>query len=192
MTAAKSKIGLPGHLGRSRSTFRWQHPLKRERPTGMEPKWLIQQCGWKDGDRGGDLAKEKLGWDRAACHFLLNEGLASPPPVQASLSARYTSAWTGPGRDAGDGPYRRKWQVLNELLTPTGFLMEGPIHQRVARPPRSPVCRRFVQVDIRPDYRKLQKKGKAEACCWPRFPTRSIGGWPGRSLHDDHIDRSFT
>jgi hypothetical protein len=60
VTAARSKIGLPGQLGRSRSTLRWQHPLKRERPTGMEPKRLVQQCGWKDGDRGGDLAKEKL------------------------------------------------------------------------------------------------------------------------------------
>ena len=48
----------------------------------------------------------------AACHFLLNEGFGIAPPVQASPSARYTSAWTGPGRDAGDGPYRRKWQVL--------------------------------------------------------------------------------
>jgi hypothetical protein len=58
------------------------------------------------------LQKKNKDGTRAACHFLLNEGLASPPPVQASLSARYTSAWTGPGSDAGDGPYRRKWQVL--------------------------------------------------------------------------------
>ena len=59
VTATRSKIWLSGHLGRSRSRYRWQHPLKRERPTGMEPKRLIQQCGWKDCDRGSDLAREK-------------------------------------------------------------------------------------------------------------------------------------
>jgi hypothetical protein len=58
------------------------------------------------------LQKKNKDGTRAACHFLLNEGLASPPPVQASLSARYTSAWTGPGRDAGVDAYTRKWQVL--------------------------------------------------------------------------------
>jgi len=57
------------------------------------------------------LQKKNKDGSRAACHFLLNEGLASPPPVQASLSARYNSAWTGPGRDARDGAYRRKWQL---------------------------------------------------------------------------------
>jgi hypothetical protein len=35
----------------------------------MEPKRLIQQCGWKDGDRGGDLAKEKQGWDQSSLPF---------------------------------------------------------------------------------------------------------------------------
>jgi hypothetical protein len=78
-----------------RSTLRWQHPLKRERPTGIEPKRLAQQCGWKDGDRGGDLARRK---ERArgafspepppsqgACHCLWSQHLASRSPVKASL-----------------------------------------------------------------------------------------------------------
>jgi hypothetical protein len=47
---------------------------------------------------------------QAACHFLLNEGfgIAATRFPFGSLHL----AWTGPGRDAGDGPYRKKWQVL--------------------------------------------------------------------------------
>jgi hypothetical protein len=72
-----------------------QHPLKRERPTGIEPKRLVQQCGWKDGDRGGDLAKDKEGArgasspepppNQGACHRLWPLHLASRSPVKASL-----------------------------------------------------------------------------------------------------------
>jgi len=32
---------------------------KRERPTHTERKWLNQQCGWKDVDRGGAAQTEK-------------------------------------------------------------------------------------------------------------------------------------
>ena len=43
-----------------RSTNRWQHRLKREHPTCTERiKSLIEECGWKGGDSGGDSVEKK-------------------------------------------------------------------------------------------------------------------------------------
>src|ERR1019366_7506101 len=39
---------------------RWQHRLKREHPTCTERiKSLIEECGWKGGDSGGDSVEKK-------------------------------------------------------------------------------------------------------------------------------------
>jgi hypothetical protein len=101
VTAARSKMRLSGHLGRSRSRYRLQHPLKRERPTGMEPKRLVQQCGWKDGDRGGDLANDKeiaeeAGGKPAISSFA--DYMNHDHPSRLTYGS-LRSAWTGPGRD---------------------------------------------------------------------------------------------
>jgi len=42
----------------ARSIIRWQHRLKRERPTGTGRTSLTQECGWKDGGRGGPLRQD--------------------------------------------------------------------------------------------------------------------------------------
>ena len=43
-----------------RSIIRWQHRLKREHPTCTErSKSLIEECGWKGGDRVGLGAQSK-------------------------------------------------------------------------------------------------------------------------------------
>jgi hypothetical protein len=43
-----------------RSTNRWQHRLKREHPTCTERiTSLLEECGWKGGDSGGDSAEKK-------------------------------------------------------------------------------------------------------------------------------------
>ena len=43
-----------------RSKIRWQHRLKREHPTCTErSKSLIEECGWKGGDRVGLGAEQE-------------------------------------------------------------------------------------------------------------------------------------
>ena len=43
-----------------RSINRWQHRLKREHPTCTErTKALIEECGWKGGDRGNSAGNKQ-------------------------------------------------------------------------------------------------------------------------------------
>ena len=51
VTAARSKIRLPGHLGRSRSRFRLTAPTETRTPNWHRANMLNYECGWKSGDR---------------------------------------------------------------------------------------------------------------------------------------------
>ena len=93
-------------------------------PTTAPSKMRME--GWRQ--IGDWLAKQRETAERTwqeACHFLHRYYMDHHHPSRLP-DGSLRSAWTGPGHDPKRSLIRENGRYWNELLTPTGFLMEGP------------------------------------------------------------------
>ena len=121
----------------ARSAFRLRHPSDLWTPTGTQPMEVSKKCEWKRGDEARTFGIE-AGTGYAAIPSSLTIWHRGHPSRLPFGSLR--SAWTGPGRDAGDCfCYEGMADCERErvCLTRTGLLMEGHYQILVARPTSS-------------------------------------------------------